>query len=413
MTDAAEKAALDWIGSRAADMLADVEAWTAVNSGSRNLMGLDAMAGLLKDATSRQGADARLIAPTPVEALGADGTLKPLDHGRILLLDHRPEAPIQVVLGGHMDTVFEADHPFQSGRWLANGDYNAPGAADMKGGLRVMLTALEALERSPYAERIGYRVLINGDEEVSSLGSAALLKQSAARAHLGLIYEPALPDGTLAGARKGIGSFALRVEGRAAHAGRNPEAGRNAVLAASDYFLRVSRLTGARPGLTVNVARMEGGGPTNVVPALAIGRFEIRAATPEDAVWAEQQARALAEAVAADREVAVQLHGHFNRPPKPFEPHQQALFELVRACGDELGQTIAWTPTGGCCDGNNMAATGLAVVDSLGVRGGAIHSPDEFLIVESLVERARLSALLLIRLASGAYAPPPRGSGQS
>jgi glutamate carboxypeptidase len=112
---------------------------------------------------------------------------------------------------------------------------------------------------------------------------------------------------------------------------------------------------------------------------------------------------ALSRDIAAAHEVAIHVHGGFARPPKPMDANQQRLFELVRDCGAAIGLGIGWRDTGGVCDGNNLAATGLAVVDTLGPRGGAIHSADEFLCVDSLEERARLSALLLVRLAQSGW----------
>ena len=150
----------------------------------------------------------------------------------------------------------------------------------MKGGLAVMLSALKAVETSPGADRIGYEVVINSDEEVGSLASAPLLAQAACGKRAALTYEPAaLPDGTLAGARPGSGNFAIVVHGRSAHAGRNPEDGRNALLAAADLALRLDALK--RDGLTVNPSRIEGGSPSNVVPDLAILRVNLRPRTPE------------------------------------------------------------------------------------------------------------------------------------
>jgi glutamate carboxypeptidase len=99
--------------------------------------------------------------------------------------------------------------------------------------------------------------------------------------------------------------------------------------------------------------------------------------------------------------VRITIHGGWGRPPKPLDPKAERLFELVKICGADLGQAISWRDSGGVCDGNNIAACGVPVVDTMGVRGGAIHSPDEYLIVESLAERARLSALAILRLARG------------
>ena len=156
-----------------------------------------------------------------------------------------------------------------------------------------------------------------------------------------------------------------------------------------------------RDGLSVNVAKVDGGGPNNIVPDLAVVRFNVRPSTLADQAAAEAAIAEIAAAIAAQHEVSVHMHGSFARPPKPMDTNQRRLFELVKVCGADLGLPIGWRDTGGVCDGNNLAAHGLPVVDTLGPRGGAIHSADEFLCVDSLEERAKLSALLLMRLAQG------------
>lgn len=382
----------------AAPMLAQVERWAAINSGSRNLPGLAAMAGELADAFAILPGALTLRDAAPVEAITADGARQPLAHGRNLHLAVRPDAPVQVLLTGHMDTVFGADHPFQSLRWIEHGVLNGPGVADMKGGIAVMLAALAAIERSPLASRIGYEVVINSDEEVGSPGSAPLIADAARGKLAALTYEPsALPDGTLAGARPGSGNFSIIVTGRSAHAGRNPEDGRNALVAAADVALRLARAKG--PGLSVNPAKIDGGGPNNVVPDHAVLRVNLRPMTPADEARARAIIDAIVAEVAVDHDVSIHVHGGFGRPPKPMDAAAERLYALVRDCGAELGLPIGWRATGGVCDGNNIAACGVPVVDTMGVRGGAIHSGEEFLIVESLIERARLSALVLLRLA--------------
>jgi glutamate carboxypeptidase len=324
-----------------------------------------------------------------------------VEHGRHLHLTVRPTAPVQLLFTGHMDTVFGADHAFQQTRWLEDGVLNGPGVADMKGGLAVMLAALRSVEQSPIADRIGYEIVINSDEEVGSPASAALLAQAASGKHAALTYEPAaLPDGTLAGARPGSGNFSFVIRGRSAHAGRNPEEGRNALLAAADLALRLDRLK--RDGLTVNPSRIEGGSPANVVPDLAILRANLRPRTPEIEADARHLIDQAVAAVAAERDVQIELNGGFGRPPKPLTPEAEALFHLVKKAGADLGQSISWQPSGGVCDGNNIAACGVPVVDTMGVRGGKIHSPEEFLIADSLQERSALSALTIIRLAEEA-----------
>ena len=385
----------------AAPMLAQVQSWAAVNSGSRNLAGLAPMADLLADAFAALPGAIQLIDPDPVESITPDGRVGTIAHGKHLLLSVRPDAPVRLLLTGHMDTVFAADHPFQSLRWIDSGTLNGPGVADMKGGLAVMLAALQAIEGTPEATRIGYDVIINSDEEVGSPSSARLLQRTAKGKLAALTYEPALPDGTLAGARAGSGNFSLIVSGRTAHAGRNPEDGRNALVAAADLALRLKAASGE--GFSCNPARIDGGAPNNVVPDHAILRVNFRPRSPEDQRAVERLLEEVPAAVARDHDVAIRVHGQFNRPPKPLDAKAARLFALVRQCGQDLGLAVEWRDTGGVCDGNNIAACGVPVVDTMGVRGGAIHSEAEYLIVESLAERARLSALTLLRIAQGRF----------
>lgn len=393
-----ESAALE--RAAAEPMLDQVRQWCAVNSGSANLDGLDRMASLLADAFGALPGPLSRRPAAAAETLTEDGRIEPLMHGDNLHLVVRPEAPVQILLTGHMDTVFAADHPFQSLAWRGEGVLGGPGVADMKGGLAVMLAALKAIEQTPSSVRMGYEVVINSDEEVGSPGSASLIAEAARGKHAAFTYEPsALPDGTLAGARPGSGNFSFAIEGRSAHAGRNPEHGRNAILAAADLALRLTSVAGS--GLKVNPARIDGGGPNNVVPDRAVLRVNMRPASREEQQRADMHMRAVVSHVSAAHEVGIAVHGSFARPPKPIDPGAERLFALVRRCGADLGQEIGWRDTGGVCDGNNIAACGVPVVDTMGVRGGAIHSMEEYLIVDSLAERAQLSALALLRLAQG------------
>lgn len=391
---AIETAAVE--AARAAPMLSQVERWVAVNSGTRNLDGLATMAGLLADAFAVLPGDLALVDPAPVETVDGSGTVQSIAHGRHLHLRVRPEAPVQMLFTGHMDTVFPADHPFQTATWLPDGSLNAPGGADMKGGLSLMLAALRAVEATPAAARFGYQVVINSDEETGSFASAALIAEAAKGKVAALTYEPALPDGTLAGARGGTGNFSIVVHGRSAHAGRNPREGRNAIVAAADLAVRLSQLM--TDDLSVNPARIEGGGPNNVVPDLAILRINFRPVSPEAIARAGQSVDRIATEVAAAHDVSVHVHGGFNRPPKPLDSGAERLFGLVKQAGADLAIPVAWKATGGVCDGNNIAACGVPVVDTMGARGGAIHSQEEFLIPDSLPERAALSALTILRI---------------
>ncbi|MEW4447476.1 hydrolase [Qipengyuania sp. JC766] len=398
MTDSERQALLEPIDGDA--MLADARAWSAINTGTANLDGLATLATMLADAFATLPGEVELVDPAPVTAVDADGREFEKPHGRHMVLRVRPDAERRLLFTGHMDTVFPKDHPFQEQVWLDDDTLNGPGLADMKGGIAVILHALRAFEGSDAAQRIGYNVMINADEETGSLSSAPLIERLAQGKYAALTYEPsALPDGTLAHARGGSGNYSLTVTGKSAHAGRNPQDGRNALVAAATLAVRLKDLQ--RDDIPVNPAKIDGGAANNVVPDHAVLRFNIRPKEPAAAERFEGELAALVGEVKQAQEVDIHVHGGVTRPPKPVDRTAQKLFDLVRDCGAMLGQEIGWQSTGGVCDGNNIAATGVPVVDTMGVRGGKIHSPDEFMIVPSLPERAALSALLLHRLATG------------
>ncbi|WP_109357756.1 hydrolase [Sphingorhabdus sp. EL138] len=379
-------------------LLQRTETWSRVNSGTTNLDGLKTVAGQLADTFSALPGDIKLVDPDPVEAVRSDGSVDQVQRGQHLHGSIRPHAPVRILLTGHMDTVFPVDHHFQNLEWIEDGVLNGPGVADMKGGLSVMLGALQLLEQCEQANHIGYDIMINSDEEVGSASSSALIERCAKGKVAALTYEPALPDGTLAGERGGSGNFSIIFTGKSAHAGRNPDEGRNALVAAADMALQLKALH--REGLSVNPAKIEGGGPNNAVPDHAILRVNFRPKTLADQQEAQSTLDNLVGIIARGHDLDVHCHGGFGRPPKPIDPQAQKLFHLVKSCGADLGLDINWRGTGGVCDGNNIAACGVPVVDTMGVRGGAIHSADEFLITDSLVERTQLSALTIMRIAA-------------
>ena len=399
---------LTFLDGRREEMTRTLRDWCAINSGSHHLEGLSRMRDVLAEAFSSLGAEIERLPSAPKTIVTANGEIVEQPLGDVLRISKRPQAPVRVLLAGHMDTVFPKTSDFQTDRLIDADTMNAPGAADMKGGILVMLRALETLEQSRLADQVGYEVILNADEEIGSQGSASYLKEAARRAHFACAYEPSMPDGALAGARKGSGNFDAIFTGKAAHAGREHHLGRNALVAAAAFVQEVSALTGAREGLTVNVARIDGGGPNNVVPDKAVVRFNVRVETPEDAAWMSARIAALIDDANRPSGYGASLVGGFGRPPKPMTPALEAFFKAVRGLGSEIGLDIAWRDTGGCCDGNNIAAEGVPVIDTLGVRGGAIHSADEYVCLDSLEPRAKLSALLLLRVAAGDIPNPGR-----
>jgi len=401
----ADNAMLAAVDAAADELVSRAVAWCAINSGSRNVAGLEAQRAALEAPLAALPGGLERVVLAPSTEVGADGTVREQPHPDAMRLTVRPDAPLQVALTGHYDTVYPADSAFREVRLRDDGALHGPGVADMKGGISVMLGALGAFEQHPLASRVGYQLLLSPDEEIGSVASAPLLAALGRTAMLGLTYEPAMGAGALAAARKGSGNFHVVIRGRAAHAGRDFAAGRNAVAAAARLAARLDALNGQREGVTLNLARIDGGAPLNMVPDLAVARFNVRMPDEDARAWmAAEIAKAVAE-TAADG-ITAELHGGFTRPPKPFTPEQQTLFEKTREVGALIGQALSWTPSGGVCEGNNLFAVGVPNIDTLGVRGGDIHSEAEHAFPESFAERARLSALLLVKIAEGEIDAP-------
>lgn len=383
------------------EMVARTRGWAQINTGSYNIDGLKRLAPKLADAFSALEADIRLVDGPGFDNVGSDGRVTQMHTGPILQVTSRPEAPVQVIMSGHYDTVFPPG-TFETIRELGNGQINGPGMADMKGGISLMLEALKAFESGPLKDRLGYRVVITPDEEIGNFASAAALTEAArSGAHIGMTYEPAMETGAMSGGRKGSAVFDIVLHGRAAHAGRAKEEGRSAIEAAAGLVVGLEALNGQREGVTFNVGAIEGGSPVNIVPDLAVVRFGARAPDADASAWATREVERLFARAAARDGIHGHLHGGFYRPPKPRNTAQQALFDAVHATGRAIGLDLEFVDTGGVCEGNNIFAAGVPNVDTLGVRGGRIHSSEEFVIIESFAERAALSALILNRLADG------------
>jgi glutamate carboxypeptidase len=331
------------------------------------------------------------------------GNVVPAPLGKAVSIVKRPDAPFHVLLNIHYDTVFGPEHPFQETTLVDDDTLVGPGVVDAKGGLVVMLTALSAFEQSDVRDGLGWEVLINPDEEIGSPGSAPLLREAAKRNQVGLLFEPAMADGSLVGARKGSGNFTAVLRGRAAHAGRDFHLGRSAVVALAELVTRVDAIQNGIEGVTINCGKVEGGGALNIVPDLAIARFNARVTTPEQARLVESRIAEVADELAQTRDgITIDLRGGFHAPPKILDERTTRLMNLILATARELGMNLTHQPSGGASDGNKLAAAGLPVVDTLGPVGGNLHSDGEYVKLSSLTERAKLTALVLIKLATGA-----------
>lgn len=397
------EAPLKWLNSQKTNLVEALIDCSNINSGTLNLAGLAKQQQRLTTLFEPLDAKVEVVTPAPLEMLDNHGRVKSVEVGAILRFTKRPEATKQVLLCGHMDTVFASNSPFQKAEQMGE-KIMGPGVADMKGGLMVILGALGALERYEDADKLGWEVIINADEETGSLGSAPYISKAAQGKDFGLVFEAALDEqGTLAGARKGSGKISLAVIGRSAHAGREFEKGANANIKLAEIILALHALNGKREGLTINIGKIEGGDAENMVSGHAVARIDVRYEKLEDKAWLESALQKLLTPFKQDTNYQVIEKLYFTREPKELSGKTQKLFDEVIATAKQCGQDLKYQPTGGVCDGNILAAAGLPNVDTLGVLGRHTHTMDEYMLVDSLAERAKLTAMLLMRYASGEW----------
>ncbi|MDB6093547.1 MAG: peptidase [Verrucomicrobia bacterium] len=365
--------------------------WSNQNSGSENHAGLAAMLALLET-------DFAILPGVALERIACVGTPAQALRGRF-----QPSAPTQILLSGHYDTVYGAANPFQHCELVDAHTLRGPGVTDMKGGLVVMLAALDEYLRANPSPGLGFEILITPDEETGSFGSAALLAAAAPRHHLGLVFEPARPNGSLVQSRKGTGNFIATCRGRAGHAAKVPSDARNAIAALAEFVVAAHRLPAEMPGILLNVGLIRGGGEaTNVVPDFAQAILDVRItrAADRDAVLARLDE--IAASINAREGLRLEITGSFNRPPKECGPVEEAAFAVYQQCGNELGLApFGWVHAGGGSDGNLLSAAGLPNLDGLGAIGDHLHSDREYCLLPSLMERAQLCARFLQRIAEG------------
>ena len=370
--------------------------WANQNSGSDHLAGLAAMLDLLE-------ADFATLPGVTVQRVACTGT-----SAQALRVRYRPEAPRQLLLSGHYDTVYGADHPFQRCELVDERTLRGPGVTDMKGGLVVMHAALQAYLASNPPATQGFEVMLTPDEETGSFGSAALFTEAARRHQLGLVFEPARPNGSLVQSRKGTGNFTVTCHGRAGHAAKSPSDARNAIAALAEFLVAAARVPAEMPGILLNIGLIRGGSEaTNVVPDFAQALLDLRItrAADRDAVLARLDD--LAAPINAREGLRLEITGSFNRPPKECGPVEKAAFAAYQQCGQELGLApFSWVHAGGGSDGNLLSAAGLPNLDGLGVIGDHLHSDREYCVLPSLAERAQLCARFMRKRAEGEIVLP-------
>ena len=311
------------------------------------------------------------------------------------------------LLVGHCDTVWEVGTLGHMPVIEKNGRLYGPGAYDMKGGLVNIVFALRALRALGLQAEVTPVVLINSDEEIGSRDSMRHLKRLAKTSERVFVLEPALgPTGQLKTARKGNGFFELRVLGRAAHAGLEPERGASAILELSMLVQRLFALNDAERGITVNVGTIDGGLRTNIVAPESRATVDVRVLTLEDARRVEAEILSLG-ATTPGTELIVT--GTMNRPPMEKTPGNQLLWRIAQRAGAGLGLELEQGTSGGGSDGN-VTSLFTPTLDGLGPAGDGAHASHEHVLISSMPERAALLAMLLLEPSIADVARANRGN---
>ncbi len=293
------------------------------------------------------------------------------------------------MLLGHLDTVWPVG-TLQEIPFRVEGDRaRGPGVFDMKGGIAVALAVLEAV--AAQVGPCGATLLLVPDEEAGSAASRELLLEVARRHRSVYVLEPS-QEGAAKIARKGAGRFRVRFQGRAAHAGLEPEAGISALAELARFVLFLESLGVSSRQTTVTPTLAQSGTQSNVVPECASLSVDARVWSAEEAQRVEASMRGYR---LADPRVTFQVDGGFDRPPLEPTPESEALFVRARRLAKELGFELGAVRVGGASDGNLTAAAGLPTLDGLGPWGGGAHARDEFVVVSDLPRRAALLAGLV------------------
>ncbi len=310
------------------------------------------------------------------------------------------EGPRQVLLVGHMDTVWPVDEtqrrPFQVSAGEGDGAAIAtgPGSFDMKGGLVVGLFALAALQGLGLRPAHRLLFLFNSDEEVGSPSSRQAIEAEGRRSEYALVLEPSRAE-ALVTWRKGVGRFELEVRGIASHSGAAHERGVSAVEELAHQVLRLESMTDYGRGTTVNVGIVQGGSRVNIRPESARAQIDVRVVTAEEG---QRMVEAIGHLQPVNPRAALTVTGGLNRPPWAPSAAGDALFERARRAGGRLGMELLPAGAGGGSDGNFTAALGVPTLDGLGVVGEDAHALAEWVDLDSLPRRAALLAELLLDL---------------
>ena len=301
----------------------------------------------------------------------------------------------QILLVGHTDTV-HARGTLSERPWRRdNGRIYGPGIFDMKANCALAIEVLRALDELNVAPSFGVTLALTCDEEVGSLSGWPLLERvarSTEATRYAFVMEPPALGGRVKTGRKGTGIYAIKVEGKAAHAGLEPEKGASAILELARQTEQLHAINLAGSGITLNVGVVRGGTRSNVVAAEAQGEIDVRFSTAAESLEIE---RILSNLKPIDERTKVFVSGGINRPPMERTAAVVKLFEKARGIAAQLDFELGEAQVGGASDGNFLAAMGIPVLDGLGISGDGAHAIHEHIEADDIARRGALIGGLL------------------
>lgn len=393
-------ALLRFIDRHEREMFEKLEAVVNQNSGSLNREGLSSVRSFFERELRGLGFSCTVVPGGTREMLRCPSRKETIHFGDHLVAridgGHGPK----ILMNGHFDTVFEPSSPFQKMRREGN-IIHGPGTVDMKAGIVSMIYALKALKEFGLLSRARITVILVADEELGSLDSRPLLEAEAKKHDLGLVFEGA-GAGTMVNKRKGLGQAQLVVHGTAAHAGNAFDRGVSAVRELAMKVVDIEKLTGRRPGITVNVGTFLGGDKRNIVPECAECQIDIRYEKPEDGEWVIGEIQKIADRSYTfndhiQKGTRTEMWHTLHRPPKLITPEFEKALQHVLSAAEELGKKLGTTESGGGTDGSLMQAVGLPTVDTMGPEGSGAHTEREQMTADSFVWKTKLAALVLYK----------------
>jgi len=318
--------------------------------------------------------------------MGMKVTLSFLGEEKVPCLEavNKPgSTPYDLMLLGHMDTVFPKGEAKKRPFSIQNDQAFGPGVCDMKGGLLVVLHVLETLHHQGVMDQLSLCVSFNGDEETGSRASREWIMANAKKSQRVFVFEPCRPGYCFVVQRKGGGWFQVTAKGVSAHAGADPEKGINAVVELAHQTIAITGLNSLEKGTSAQVTVVKGGDTVNIIPNEATASVDVRIAKQEEKIRVESFFHALSKTPHLNgAEILVQ--GSIDRPPMECGPEAQKLFDLIQSTAAGLGIEASSISTGGCSDGNFTSACGKPTIDGMGLVGANSHREDEYVELSSI-----------------------------